>query len=187
MPDLSNARVAVLATDNFEEVELTEPVQAFKDAGARVDVIAPHGEKIQAMQHDKKSIRVAVDRTLGEARPDDYDAVVLPGGAMNADFLRVDEQAQQFVRAMDHAGKTVAAICHAPWLLVSAGLTKGKTLTSYPTLRDDIANAGGSWVDEEVVVDGNWVTSRKPDDLPAFNREAMSMLERTRVATSSRT
>lgn len=183
MPQLSNARVAVLVTDNFEEVELTDPVQAFKDAGARVDVIAPHGEKIQAMQHDKKSIRVSVDRTLDEARAEEYDAVLLPGGAMNADFLRVDERAQAFVREMDEAGKTVAAICHAPWLLVSAGLTKGKTLTSYPTLRDDIENAGGSWVDEEVVVDDNWVTSRKPDDLPAFNREAVAMLERTRSAS----
>ena len=187
MAELSNARVAVLATDSFEEVELTEPVRAFTEAGARVDVIAPHTGKLQAMQHDQRSIRVPVDRLLQDVRPEEYDAVVLPGGVMNADLLRTNTEAQEFVRSIDRAGKVVAAICHAPWLLVSAGMTEGKTLTSYHTLRDDIENAGGSWVDEEVVVDGNWVTSRKPDDLPAFNREAMELLRQSQAVSSGAT
>ena len=184
MPDLKNARIAVLAADDFEEVELTKPVEAFRDAGARVDVIAPHGGKLQAMQHDQKSIRVEIDRMLQDASPEDYDAVVLPGGALNADFLRMDGEARRFVQAMDQDGKVIAAICHAPWLLVSAELVAGKTLTSYPTLQDDIRNAGGEWVDREVVTDGNWITSRKPDDLPAFNREAMAAVERSLQATA---
>ncbi len=177
MPDLSNARVAVLSANNFEESELTEPVEALRAAGAQVDVVSPRAGRLQAMQHDQRSILVDVDRTLAEAHPDEYDAVILPGGALNADFLRAEPAAQEFVRAIDEAGKVVAAICHAPWLLVSAGLVGGKTITSYPTIRDDIENAGGTWVDEEVRVDGNWVTSRKPDDLPAFNREAMALIE----------
>lgn len=181
MPDLSNARIAVLATDYFEESELTEPMRALRDAGAQVDVIAPHAASLQAMQHEKKSIRIPVDRTLDEARPEDYDALVLPGGALNADALRVEPKAQQFAKQMDADGKVMAVICHAPWLLVSSGLVEGKTLTSYPTLRDDIENAGGKWVDQEVVVDGNWVTSRKPDDLPAFNREAIALLKQSRT------
>lgn len=186
MPELNGARVAVLATDLFEESELTEPMRALQDAGARVDVIAPHAGSIQAMQHEKKSITVQVDRTLDDADPNDYDGVILPGGAMNADALRVEPKAQEFVRAMEADGKPLAVICHAPWLLVSAGLVEGKTLTSYPTLRDDIQNAGGQWVDEEVVVDGNWITSRKPDDLPAFNREALALLEESRAAAPAR-
>jgi len=178
MADLSNYRIAVLVTDGVEESELTEPVLALRDVGARVDVIAPHDGHVQAMRHHDKSITIAVDRTLDEARADEYDAVLLPGGALNADALRVEARAQQFVQAMNRDDKPMSVICHAPWLLVSADLVDGRTLTSYHTIRDDIENAGGNWVDQEVVVDGNLVTSRRPRDIPAFNRETLALLER---------
>ncbi len=169
-------RVAVVATDGFEEAELTEPVKALRDAGAQVDVIAPHGGSIQAFKHHDKSITVQVDRTLDSANPEEYLAVVLPGGALNADEIRRDAKLQAFVQAMDRENKPVAVICHAPWELVSAGLARGRTMTSWPSIQDDIRNAGGNWVDREVVVDGNLITSRKPDDLPAFNRELLQKL-----------
>ncbi|MGI8824432.1 MAG: type 1 glutamine amidotransferase domain-containing protein [Chloroflexota bacterium] len=175
MLDLSNVRVAVIATDGFEETELTEPVKALRDAGATVDIIAPKGGQIQAFRHQDKGTKVEVSRTLDEARPDEYDALQLPGGALNADQLRVVPQVRNFIKAFEQAGKPIAFICHAPWELVSAGLVRGRTLTSYYTIQDDIRNAGGNWVDQEVCVDGNWVTSRQPDDLPAFNREMLSL------------
>jgi len=178
MPELDNLRVAILATDGFEESELLEPLRALREAGARVDVVAPHGGQIQGFRHDTKSQTVPVDRTLDEARTDDYDALELPGGALNADALRVNPKAQAFVRAFHQAGKPLAVICHAPWLLISAGLVSGHTLTSYHTIQDDVRNAGGQWVDQEVVCDGNWVTSRQPGDLPAFNREMIRLFAR---------
>ena len=178
MPDLSNLRVAVIATDGFEEVELTEPVKALKDAGARADVISLKPDQIQAFRHHDKSIKVNVDRTLDEAGPDEYDALMLPGGALNADMLRVQPKVQSFIRAMQSAGKPLAVICHAPWELVSAGLVHGRTLTSYYTIQDDIRNAGGTWVDQKVVEDGNWITSRQPDDLPAFNAAMLRLFSR---------
>ncbi len=171
MADLSNLRVAILATDGFEESELIEPARALREAGARVDIIAPHGGEIQGFKHHDKSITVKVDRTLDEARPDDYDALQLPGGALNADQLRTVPQVQRFIQAIDKAGKPIAVICHAPWELVSAGVVRGRTLTSWPSVQDDIRNAGGTWVDREVVTDQGLVTSRKPDDIPAFNRK----------------
>jgi len=170
MDNLSGFRVAVLATDGFEAAELTEPVKALRDAGAEVKIVAPHAGEIQGFQHDTKTIKVHVDRTIDEVSADEFDAVQLPGGALNADFLRVVPEVKSFLKEMQDAGKPFAAICHAPWELVSAGLVHGRTLTSYHTIQDDIRNAGGKWVDREVVEDGNWVTSRKPDDIPAFNQ-----------------
>lgn len=179
MAQLSNTRVAVIATDGFEEPELTEPVKALKDAGATVDVVSPKQGEIQAFRHHDKSITVPVDRSLREVSTNDYDAVVLPGGALNADTIRVEPTLQSFLRDFSQAGKPIAAICHAPWELVSAGLASGRTLTSYYTIQDDLRNAGANWVDREVVVDGNFVTSRKPDDIPAFNREMLNLFART--------
>ena len=176
MAQAADLRVAVIATDGFEEAELTEPVKALRDAGAKVDIIAPHSGSIQAFKHHDKSITAPVDRTLESVNPEEYLAVVLPGGALNADEMRMNPKMQEFMRAMDQAGKPMAVICHAPWELVSAGMAHGRTMTSWPTLQDDIRNAGGTWVDREVVVDGNLITSRKPDDLPAFNRELLQRL-----------
>ncbi len=171
MKQLQNVRVAVIAADGFEEAELTGPVKALKEAGAKVDVISLKSGKIQGFQHYDKSIQVNVDRTLDEARAEEYDALMLPGGALNADALRVQPKVLEFIRQIDGAKKPIAAICHAPWELISAGIVKGRTLTSYHTIEDDIRNAGGRWVDREVECNFNWVTSRKPDDIPAFNRE----------------
>lgn len=172
---LDGLRVAVLVTDDFERVELTEPRKALDEAGARTFILAPHGGEVQSMNHDVKAERFKVDLTLDEANPDEFDAVLLPGGALNADILRMDQRAREFVRRIDQSDKPVAAICHAPWLLVSAGLTPGRTITSYYTLQDDIRNAGGRWLDTEVVRDRNWVSSRGPRDLPAFTREMISL------------
>jgi protease I len=173
MAELRGLRAAVLATDDFEEKELTEPVKALHNTGAQVDIIAPHSGQLQAFVHDRPTITVAVDKILNVADPNDYDLLVLPGGALNADKMRMQSKVQEFVRAFDRSGKPMAVICHAPWELVSAGIVRGRTLTSYSTIQDDIRNAGGTWVDREVVVDNNLVTSRKPDDIPAFNREML--------------
>ncbi len=175
MTDLSNLRVAVLAADGFEEAELTEPVKALQEAGARVEVLSTKSGKIQAFRHHDKGTTVSVDRLLDQAQPSEYDAVLLPGGALNADTLRMEPKVQSFLQEMQQAGKPFASICHAPWELVSANLVKGRTLTSYYTIQDDIRNAGGNWVDREVVVDGNWITSRQPDDIPAFNQEMLKL------------
>jgi len=175
MPDLSNIRVAVIATDGFEESELIEPRNALQEAGARADVISPKAGQIQAFRHHDKSIKVDVDRTLDEARPDEYDAVLLPGGALNADAIRVDPKVKNFLKTVNDAGKPMAAICHAPWELVSAGIARGRKMTSYHTIQDDIRNAGAEWVDQEVVVDRDLVTSRKPSDIPASNREMIKL------------
>ena len=179
---LANVRVAILATNDFEESEMTEPRHALKEAGAQTSLLAPKPGKLQAMKHDVKTDLFDVDLTLDQANPDDFDAVVLPGGALNADALRVDKKAQEFIRSIDEAGKPVAVICHGSWLLVSAGLTKGRTLTSYHTIQDDIRNAGGQWVDREVVRDRNWISSRQPADLPAFNREMITVFGETKAS-----
>jgi protease I len=172
---LSQMKVAILASDDFEQAELEKPRKALEEAGAKTVVIAPKSGKIQGFNHDQKGDKIAVDMTLDQANPEDFDAVLLPGGALNADFLRAEKKAQEFVRSMDQAKKPIAVICHAPWLLVSAGLVKGRTLTSYHTIQDDIRNAGGNWKDEEVIRDRNWVSSRQPTDIPAFNREMISL------------
>ncbi|HEY9596824.1 MAG TPA: type 1 glutamine amidotransferase domain-containing protein [Cyanophyceae cyanobacterium] len=184
MVELNNFRVAVLAADGFEEAELTEPVRALKEAGATVEILSTQSGEIQAFRHHDKSIQVPVNGTIEEAHPSSYHAVLLPGGALNADFLRVDPKVQYFLQKMNETGKPIAAICHAPWELISAGLVRGRTLTSYNTIQDDIINAGGNWIDREVVVDGNWVTSRQPDDIPAFNTEMLNLFsERRETAT----
>lgn len=175
---LRNFRVAVLVTDGFEESELTEPVKALKEVGANVEILSPKSGKLQAFRHFDKGIEIDVDRKLDEANPDDYGAVLLPGGALNADKLRVETQAQNFIKVIQEQRKPIAAICHAAWLLVSANLVDGRALTSYHTIRDDVRNAGGHWVDQEVVLDDNWVTSRQPSDIPAFNREMLALFAR---------
>jgi protease I len=181
---LTDFRVAVLATDFFEESELTEPVKALREAGAQVTIVSLVPGQIQGVRHDRdKTIKVKVDRTIREIRPEDFDAVHLPGGTINADTMRMVPEVQAFLRAMQEAGKPLAAICHAPWELVSAGLVRGRTLTSYHTIQDDIRNAGGNWVDQAVVEDGNWVTSRQPGDLPAFNRAMIGLFAGSRAAS----
>lgn len=163
--------------DGFEETELTEPVKALREQGAEVRIFSKKRGKVQAFRHHDKSITVDADATFEELDPAKCDAVVLPGGALNADAMRIEPKAQQFVRTMAEERKPMAVICHAPWLLASSGIARGRKLTSYHTIQDDMRNAGAHWVDQEVVVDGNLVTSRKPDDIPAFNREFSRLLE----------
>ncbi|MGC2035451.1 MAG: type 1 glutamine amidotransferase domain-containing protein [Thermoplasmata archaeon] len=172
---LENVRVAILATDGFEEAELFVPKKALEAAGAKTVVIAPKAGKIEGMVHSEKGKKVTVDLTLDQADPKEFDALVLPGGAFNADALRVEPRALEFVRQFDREKKPMAVICHAPWLLVSAGVVKDRTLTSYHTIQDDIRNAGGKWVDQPLVRDGNWVTSRQPDDLPVFDQAMIEL------------
>lgn len=178
--NLQGLRVGILATDLFEEAELIEPRKALDQAGARTEVIAPHSGEIQAVQHDQKTQKVKVDRTLDNVKVDDFDALLLPGGAMNADALRMERKAQSLVRQADEMNKPIAVICHGPWLLISAGLLEGRKMTSYHTIQDDVKNAGATWVDEEVVRDKNWVSSRQPTDIPAFNREMIKLFTESR-------
>lgn len=175
MPVLENMRVAVLATDGFEEAELTEPAKVLGEEGAKVDIISPRGGRIQAFKHHDKSITVPVDLTFDQGNPDNYDALLLPGGALNADAMRMVPQVQQFIKAFASSGKPMAVICHAPWELISAGVARGRTMTSYHTIQDDVRNAGAQWEDKEVVIDGQLVTSRQPSDIPAFNREMIAL------------
>lgn len=172
---LNGVKVAILATDGVEQVELAEPRKALEEAGAKTTLLAPRSGKIQAMRHDEKAGEFTVDAVLDWAKPEEFDAVLLPGGALNADALRMEEAARRFIAKMDNAGKPIAVICHAPWLLISAGLVKGRKLTSYHTIQDDLRNAGAQWMDQSVVRDGNWVSSRQPSDLPVFNREIIQL------------
>ncbi len=178
MADLSGKKVAILVDNYFEESEFTGPLKALKKAGATVEVIAaePKNGKVQAMNHVDMANSFKIDKTLEEANIDDYDALVLPGGAINADQLRMQTKARQWVTNITEKGKPLAVICHAPWVLVSAGLAKGRKLTSYFTIQDDLRDAGAEWVDQEVVVDGNIISSRQPDDIPAFNEKLISMI-----------
>jgi protease I len=166
---LQGKRVAFLATDMVEQVELTEPWKALKEAGATPELVSLDEGEIQGFDHYDKADTFPVDRTVEEARADDYDALVIPGGVGNPDTMRTDENALQLVRDFFEQGKPVGVICHGPWMLVEAGVVRGRKVTSWPSLQTDIRNAGGDWVDQEVVVDNGLVTSRKPDDLPAFN------------------
>lgn len=169
MQRIDGTRVAFLtANEGVEQVELTEPRRAVEQAGARTELVAPEAGEVQAFDHLDRGDAFPVDRDLGAADPADYDALVLPGGVANPDQLRQDPRAVAFVRAMVDAGKPVGVICHGPWTLVEADAVRGRTLTSWPSLRTDIENAGGSWVDQEVVTDRGIVSSRGPDDLPAF-------------------
>jgi len=168
---ISGRHVAILATDGVERSELIEPRKALDAAGAQTTVVSPKTGSIKSWQHGNWSDEIRVDLPLDRARADDFDALLLPGGVMNPDRLRIDKPAVDFVRRFFEAGKPVAAICHGAWMLVEAGVVRGKTVTSWPSLQTDIRNAGGDWVDREVVVDEGLVTSRKPDDIPAFNRK----------------
>ena len=168
---LEGKKVAILAADMFERVELEEPRKALEEAGAATEVISIHDGEIQGFDHFDPANKVKVDKTVEEASVEDYDALLVPGGVGNPDQLRGDENAVNFVRGFFEAKKPMAVICHGPWVLVEAGIVRGKKLTSWPTLQTDIRNAGGEWVDEEVVTDGGIVTSRKPDDIPAFNKK----------------
>ncbi|HEX4152902.1 MAG TPA: type 1 glutamine amidotransferase domain-containing protein [Steroidobacteraceae bacterium] len=168
---LKGLKVAILATDGFEQSELTEPRKALDAAGADTEIISPKQGKVRGWKMKEWGDEVPVDQTLDDADPKDYDALVLPGGVINADALRLQPKAVTFVKAFFDADKPVGVICHAPWALIEAGTARGHKMTSWPSLKTDLTNAGAQWVDEEVVVDGKLVTSRKPDDLPAFNRE----------------
>jgi protease I len=168
MGKLDGKKIAFLAADGVEQVELTEPWEAVKKEGAQPELLSLEDGQIQAFEHLDHGDKFDVDKKVADADPSDYDALVLPGGVANPDFLRIDDDVRKFVRSFFEAGKPVGAICHGPWTLIDAGVVKGATLTSWPTLETDLRNAGANWVDEEVHVDGGLVTSRKPDDLPAF-------------------
>lgn len=168
---LSGKTVAVLATDGVEQVELTEPVKALKQAGATVHVVSPKGKPIQGWNHHDKADSIPSDLSLDQADAGAYDALVLPGGVMNPDELRQSDKAVQFVRSFAQSKKPIAAICHGPWTLIEADAVRGRRMTSWPSLKTDLKNAGADWVDESVVTDNGLVTSRKPDDLPDFCRK----------------
>lgn len=183
---LRGKRIAILATDGFEQSELQEPKKALEQAGAAIDVIAPKSGEIRGWKMKDWGDKMKVDRTLDQAKPQEYDALVLPGGVMNPDHLRMEPKAVSFVKDFVATGRPVAAICHGPWTLVEAGVVRGKTFTSWPSLKLDLKNAGANWVDKEVVTDGQFISSRKPDDLPAFNQaiiEAVSGGQRLKVAS----
>ena len=179
--NLKGMRVAILVTDGFEQAELSEPKAALDKAGATTVVVSMKSGEVQGFKHTDKAEKVKVDKIFDQVDPEDFDAVLLPGGVVNADALRVVPKAQQFVKAIDRARKPIAVICHGGWLLVSAGLMDGRRMTSWPTLQDDIRNAGGEWTDAECIRDRNWVSSRKPDDIPVFNREMLGLFGETRV------
>jgi protease I len=168
---LNGKKVAILVADGFEQVEMTEPRKALDQAGAQTQIVSPAQGKVKGWQHTDWGDAFPVDVPLEQARADDYDALLLPGGVMNPDKLRRNQRALQFVKAFFESGKPVAAICHGPWTLIDAGVASGRKMTSYESIQTDLKNAGASWVDQEVVVDNGLVTSRKPDDIPAFNRK----------------
>jgi protease I len=170
---LTGKRVAALVTNGFEQVELTEPKKALEAAGAKVDVVAPEGGTVRGWNHTEWGDNIVVDRTLADARSEEYDALLLPGGVMNPDKLRTNASAVQLVKEFFEQGKPIAAICHGPWTLIEAGIVDGLRMTSYPSIKTDLVNAGAEWVDQEVVVDRGIVSSRKPDDIPAFNRKTI--------------
>jgi protease I len=165
---LDGKRVAILVADGFEQVELTEPRKALEDAGAEARIVSPAEGKVRGWNHTEWGEEMPVDQPLEQARPQDYDALLLPGGVINPDKLRIIPEAVDFVRAFFEARKPVAAICHGPWTLIEAGVATGRRMTSWPSLKTDLKNAGADWTDKEVVVDRGLVTSRKPDDIPAF-------------------
>jgi protease I len=181
MTRISDASILIIATDGFEQSELFEPRRRLIDAGARVTLASIRTDPIQGMKHAEKGDVIKPDAVLEDVDADDYDALVIPGGVANPDKMRTQARAIELVRAFDDAGKPIAAICHGPWLLVEADIVDGKTVTSWPSLRTDLANAGGNVVDREVVVDGNLITSRKPDDIPAFSDALIRAVEEARA------
>ena len=183
---LEGKKIAFLATDMVEQVELTEPWKAVEQAGGRPELLSIKEGEIQGFNHYDKADTFKVDKLVSAARMDDYDGLVLPGGVGNPDTLRTDQDAVEFVRSFFEAGKPVAAICHAPWMLVEADVARGRRLTSFWSIRTDVRNAGGNWVDEEVVVDSGLVTSRSPEDLPAFNKKLVEEFHEGRHAEQAR-
>jgi protease I len=182
-PSLDGLKIAILATDGFEQSELTEPRAALSAAGATTSIVSPKRGALRGWNHkDWADEEVEVDLALDEADPKEFDALVLPGGVMNPDALRTQPSAVAFVKAFFDAGKPIGAICHGPWTVIESGAARGRRMTSWPSLKTDLENAQARWVDEEVVVDGNLVTSRKPDDLPAFNRELLRVFAQSRDA-----
>ena len=179
---LAGKKVAILVTDGFEQVEMTKPRQALEEAGAEAKIVSPRSGKIQGMNHADKGDKFDVDLTLDDARPEEFDALMIPGGLMNPDELRANADALEFVRHFFSEGKPAAVICHGPWVLIDAGVVRGRTLTSWPNIKTDVKNAGGTWVDEEVHRDRNLITSRKPDDLPAFNKVIIEALSERKKA-----
>jgi protease I len=181
--DLSNLKVAILVAEGFEQQEMTEPRKALDGAGATTQIVSPNQGEVQGWKHFDKADKFPVDVPLDQANADDFDALLLPGGVANPDQLRMKPEAVQFVKSFFDAGKPVAVICHGPWTLIDAGVVKGRTITSWPSLKADLINAGAKWVDEEVVVDNGLVSSRKPADIPAFNRK---MIEEFAEGTHTR-
>ena len=175
--ELSGKKVAILVADGFEQIELTDPRKALESAGAKTEIVSPAKDRVQAFRHDEPGDSFLVDRRLDDADAEDYDALVLPGGVANPDTLRITPGAIQFIRGFVDAGKPIAAICHGPWTLIEAGAVRGRTMTSWPSLKTDLRNAGANWIDQDVVVDHGLVTSRKPADLPAFNRKMIEEFE----------
>ena len=187
--NLQGKKVAILATNGFEQSELLEPRKALDQAGATTKVVSPEAGKIKGWNHKEWGQEVPVDLSLSSANANDFDSLLLPGGVMNPDHLRMNPQAVNFVKSFTDSGKPVAAICHGPWTLIEAGAVQGHTMTSWPSLKTDLKNAGANWVDKEVVRDGKLVTSRKPDDIPAFNREMIQLFAETsaQLRTTTRT
>lgn len=173
---LEGMRIAAIMTDGFEQIEFTSPKEALTREGAIVNIVSPAGRHIQGLNHYDRADEFEVDEPLDQANPDEYDAVLLPGGVINGDQLRVNKTAQDFIRHINDRNKPISVICHGPWLLVSAGIVRGRRMTSYHTLQDDLRNAGAQWVDEPVVVDDNLISSRGPDDLPQFNQKTIEKL-----------
>lgn len=173
---LTGKKIAILATDGVEQVELTDPKKNLEAAGATTEVISPRSGEIKAWKFKDWGDKIKVDKTLDQANPSDYNLLMLPGGVMNPDHLRMDPEAVQFVRDFARTGRPIAAICHGPWTLIEAGLVRGKKMTSWPSIQTDLKNAGATWVDEAVVVDGNLITSRKPDDIDTFSRAMMDKI-----------
>jgi protease I len=179
---LAGIRVAILATDGFEEAELVDPRQAYADQGASTVIVSTKTGEIQGYKHDEKADRVKVDMLIEDADPEQFDALALPGGVVNADRLRLEPKVALFVKTFAQSGKPIAAICHGLWSMADADVLRGRTVTSWPTLKTDLKNAGAKWVDQEVAVDRNFVTSRKPEDIPAFNTKAIALFAKHRAA-----
>jgi PfpI family intracellular protease len=177
---LKGLNVAILVTDGFEQVELTEPRKALDEAGATTKIVSPQHQRVRAWNFTDWSIELPVDVELDQAKPEDFDALLLPGGVINPDSLRIEPNAVAFVKAFFDAGKPVAAICHGPWTVIETGAARGRRMTSWPSLKTDLENAGADWVDQEAVVDKGLVTSRNPDDIPAFNRETIKLFSGAR-------
>jgi len=182
---LNGLKVAILVTDGFEQVELTEPRKVLDEAGAETRIVSPKDQEVKGWEFTNWGRSLPVDLKLEQAQPGNFHALLLPGGVMNPDKLRLEPQAAAFVRAFFDAGKPVAAICHGPWSIIEAGAARGRRMTSWPSLKTDLENAGAEWVDRETVIDGNLLTSRKPDDIPAFNREMLRLFAQAKIGANA--